>query len=135
MGVPLLIGLFLMLHGLIHLGYVLPETWIHPRTPGWPFDMCRSWLITRLGADATTIRELGTAFTLTVFAGFVVCGLAWLGLDLPPEVWIPLAGASSITSAATLAAFFHPWVLAGLAIDLGVLWLTAAGWAPRLVAG
>ncbi len=131
---PLLIGLFLMLHGLIHLGYLLPASWIHPRKPDWPFDMRRSWLITRLGADAQVIRELGASFTVAIFAGFIACGFAWMGFGLPPEWWVSVAGASSIASVAMLIAFFHPWVIAGVAIDLGLLWLTASGWGPPLVA-
>jgi hypothetical protein len=126
----ILLAAFLAAHGLIHLSYLAPAP---PRTAGgpeWPFDVTHSWLVTALGMDAAAMRPLATALviiTTVALLGAAAVAMGWLSSTL----WLPLLVAGTVGSLVTLALFFHPWLVVGIAIDLVLLWTTlVAGWAP-----
>ncbi len=125
-----LLAAFLAAHGLIHLSYLSPAP---PRTAGgpeWPFDVTHSWLVTAIGMDAAAMRPLATALvivTTVALLGAAAVAMGWLSSTL----WLPLLVAGTIGSLVTLAIFFHPWLVLGIAIDLVLLWATlVGGWAP-----
>jgi hypothetical protein len=118
----LLIGGFLLAHGLIHLSYLSPAP---PRTAGgpeWPFEMARSWLVTGVGLEAGAARALGTALALAAAILLAGAALATVGWIVPGAWWPALAVGGAVASLATLVLFFHPWLVLGLAIDALVLW-------------
>lgn len=118
-----LIALFLAAHGLLHASYLTPAPAATPGGPEWPFHMSRSWAVTVVGIDAGIVRAIGVVLVVLVVIGFVLAGLSWLGWIVSSGWWAPLAGASAITSILLLALFFHPWIVLGIAIDAGILWL------------
>jgi hypothetical protein len=64
-------------------------------------------------------------------AGFVAAALSTAGIIVPQAWWAALLAAGAITSIATLVAFFHPWIVLGLAIDAVLLYLVfVAQWQP-----
>jgi hypothetical protein len=60
----------------------------------------------------------------------VAAALATAGWLVPSEMWATLVVAGSVCSLLTLGLFFHPWLLLGIAIDLGLLWAAGSGWRP-----
>jgi hypothetical protein len=126
----LLFAAFLAAHGLIHASYLTPAP---PRTAGapeWPFEFARSWLVTSLQVDPSLARILGISLAGGSVILLVGAALAAAGWILPSETWPALVVAGSVCSLATLALFFHPWLLLGIAIDLGLLWAIISGWRP-----
>jgi hypothetical protein len=127
----LLIAALLLAHGAIHASFVSPRPPATPGGPLWPFELARSWLLTPLGVPAETTRLMGTALVVATIGAFALAALATTGL-LPADLWAPASAAGAISSLALLVLFFHPWLVLGLAIDLGLLWaVLVAGWTPR----
>ena len=56
-----------------HLAFVVP-TQAPAKATGsgmaWPFDLGRSWLVTRIGLDARIVRGAGTALTAVTIVTF-----------------------------------------------------------------
>ena len=132
--VRLLIAGVLLAHGAIHAGFVSKRPPEKPGAPPWPFDLGRSWLLGRLGVPAGTVRILGLALAAATLGGFALAALATLGI-LPTAAWGPTVAVGSLASLALLVAFFHPWLVVGVAIDLLLLWVAlVAAWPPDLLA-
>lgn len=127
----LLLGFFLLAHGLVHTFYFTPPP---PRTAGgpeWPFEMQRSWLVTSAGLDPAIARAGGTALIAVTIALLVLAALATVGWGVPAAWWPAAALAGAVASAAVLLVFFHPWIVLGLVIDLAIAWaVLVAGWRP-----
>lgn len=110
----ILLGAFIIAHGLIHLSYLAPK----PEDPKYPFYFDRSWFAHMVGAAAQPIGI--TLMILTV----ILLSLAGLG------IWGTL-GLSAITkelilggmgtSLLTLLLFWHPWLVLGMMIDIAFL--------------
>jgi hypothetical protein len=132
--VKLLLGFFLLAHGLVHTFYFAPP---QPRTAGgpeWPFEMQRSWLVTSAGVDPAVARIAGTALIVVTVALLAAAALSTLGWIVPPAWWPTLALGGAVASAAVLLVFFHPWIALGLVIDLGIAWaVLVAGWRPLAI--
>ena len=127
----ILIGLALIAHALIHSGYLSPAPPKIAGGPEWPFEMSRSWLVSNVGLHPDLVRPLGAALVAVTILAFVGAGLATMGLAVPHDWWRWLIAAGATASAATLALFFHPWLVLGLAIDAALLYLVfVAGWNP-----
>jgi hypothetical protein len=127
--VRVLFGLFLIAHGLIHAGFVTRAPATSPGGPEWPFVLERSWLSSGAGLDEGAVRLIGVALVVATVASFAGAGLAWLGFVVPAELWSALVVSGSVASLALLGAFFHPWLLLGLLIDLALIsFVAAAGW-------
>jgi hypothetical protein len=126
----LLFAAFLAAHALIHASYVTPAP---PRTAGgpeWPFEFTRSWLVTALQIDPSVARVLGISLAGGSVILLVAAALATAGWIVPSETWPALVVAGTVCSLMTLGLFFHPWLLLGIAIDLGLLWAVVSGWRP-----
>lgn len=113
--IALLVGVFFIAHGLIHILYVVPA-------PGenWPFDLSHSWLLTRLGLGERVLRSLGTVLWIAAMAGFVLGGLGVFGIPLLREVWRPLAAVSSVVSFVLIGLFWHRSFVFALLIDAAI---------------
>ena len=134
MFVRLLIAGLLLAHGAMHAGFVSKRPPQKPGAPPWPFDLGRSWLLTRLGTQAGTVRVLGLALVAATIGGYALAALATLGI-LPDDAWGATVAVGSIASLALLIVGFHPWLVAGIAIDLVLLWVAlVAAWTPDLLA-
>jgi hypothetical protein len=129
--VNLLLGAFLVAHGLVHALYLAPAP---PRTsdgPQWPFDTGRSWLVTAAGLDHGAARALGTALVAATVALLAGAGLASVGWLMPVGSWPALVVGGASASLLTLALFFHPSLVIGAAIDAMLLWAAlVTEWSP-----
>jgi hypothetical protein len=122
---------FLLDHGAIHASFLSPRPPATPGGPAWPFELARSWVLTPFGVQPETARLLGMALVAATVGAFALAALATAGL-LPSELWEPASAAGAVASVALLVLFFHPWLVLGLAIDLGLLWAVfVAGWSPH----
>ena len=122
----LALATFHVLHGVIHAGYVRARPAVTPGAPEWPFDLDRSWVLTPLGANATTTRALGRALVIVVLGGYLTGSLATLRL-LPRGAAEPSIVVGSWASLGLLTLFFHRYLSVGVAIDLALLWAGLAG--------
>jgi hypothetical protein len=126
----LLFAGFLLAHGAIHASFLSPRPPATAGGPAWPFELTRSWVLTPLGVQPETARLLGMALVAATFGAFALAALAATGL-LPSELSGPSTGVGAVASLALLVLFFHPWLVLGLAIDLGLLWaVLVTGWTP-----
>ena len=126
----LLLAAFLAAHALIHVSYLTPAP---PRTAGgpeWPFELTRSWLVTAAGLDPSAVRVVGTGLVSMAVGLIVASALATAGWVVPSEWWPALIAAGAVSSLVTLALFFHPWLLLGIAIDAALLLAVLNGWRP-----
>ena len=132
------LGAFLVAHGLVHLLFVVPQPATSAEGSGaaaWPFDMSRSWLVTGAGLDINLVHVVGLALICAVSVGFLLAGLATVGILVPAGWWPVLVGASAAASAMLLALFFSLSLVLGLATDAVLLWIVLATvWAPTAVA-
>jgi hypothetical protein len=124
----LLIAGFLVAHATIHLAFLSRTPPATADGPPWPFSTAQSWLVTRFGVKPGTTRGIAVVLVTATMAGFTIAGLVALGV-LPQAAWVPSIALGAIASLASLLAFFHPWLLLGAAIDLGLLWVVVIrGW-------
>ena len=112
-----LVVAFLLAHGLVHFAVWLP----HP-DPGpdksAPFAPDHSAVLTKTSVPQTTARKLSTTLAVAAGVGFVLTGLA-VAVDV---AWaVPVAVVASLLGLGLKALFFNPWLLIGIALDLGVL--------------
>lgn len=125
------LGGFLVAHGLIHFLFVVPAPATTAGGAEWPFDMTQSWLVTGAGLDMGPVRVIGAALIGIVAIGFLLAGLATVGIVIPSGWWRVLVVGSAAASIVLLALFFSPQLVLGLGIDAVLLLIAvAAVWAP-----
>lgn len=121
-----MIAIFLVAHGLIHfsLTYVPVPKPGELRTPFWPAwwrtDTDPAWLASKLGLSNGLVRGLGSALWLLILFGFTLAGLGLLGFPGLSQVWAPAAGLGAGASLLLLVFYWHPWLVAGVVINLAV---------------
>lgn len=131
----LVVAAFLLGHAAVHASFLAPRPTATAGGPEWPFDLGHSWLLSPLGLDPDATRMLGFGLIAALVAGYVVAGLAAVGV-LPDGVWTGAVVLASVASIALLGVFFHPWLVIGVAIDAALIWLAVAWrWTPSLLAG
>jgi hypothetical protein len=124
------IAALLLAHGAIHAGFVSPRPPASADGPAWPFSLGSSWLLGPLGWEASTMRLVGIALTAATVGGFALAAVGALAV-VPAPVWVAGASVGAVASIVLLALFFHPWLVLGLVIDVGVLWAAlVARWDP-----
>ena len=104
MGTPA--GLFLIAHGLVHLG-----VWLAPASEDAPFDPRHSWLLGEVPALARLLAV--TSCLLLVPAGILLLGHANLA------VVFSVAGAT--VSLLLVLVTFHPWLSFAVAINVAII--------------
>lgn len=118
-----LAGLFIILHGLVHLWYFTLSRGLVEFKPdmGWSG---KSWLLSGVLADSTT-RTLAAALYLVATIALIVSGLA---IFLRVAWWQPLLLGSAVISVATILLFWDGEMqyiiqkgLLGLLIGLAIL--------------
>ena len=115
MGWTIVIGLFLIAHGLVHVAMYAPRA-----ASDAPFDPARSWLFRR------RLRPL--ALTLATIAA-VILVVAGIGLLAHQEWWQAATVVGASASLVVLVLFFHPWLSFGVAINVAMIWvLTQTDW-------
>jgi hypothetical protein len=128
--VRLLVASLLFAHAMVHVAFVTPTPPMTAGGPTWPFTTSRSWLATRFSVSPDLLRGLAMALVAATLSGFGLAALAAIGL-VPATVWTPAIVTGSAASLGLLIAFFNPWLLIGVAIDVGLLWASLmTSWNP-----
>ncbi len=123
----IVLAVFLVAHGLIHLGYLTPA----PADPKYPFSLNKSWLAAALSLDIGAAHSLGFLLGVTAVFGFTLSGLAATNLVIPQIWWLPLTVIASAASLLLLVLFWHSWLVLGIVIDVVLLVaVLGMGWQP-----
>jgi hypothetical protein len=102
-----LFGAFIVAHGLL-----TAFIWISPAKADAPFRATRSWLL----GEA---RPLAVVVALVAAAGFVLAGVGVIA----DQAWWAVSGIGAGAVALRLMTlFFNPWLLAGIAISVAILY-------------
>ncbi len=109
----LLLALFLVVHGGIHIGYLCSRAW--PFAPGDP------WLVTSLGAPPDTVGTVAAALALVAFLAFLFAALVAVGI-LPRVLWAPLVVLGAAASLPVLIVYVTLGTIPGAVIDAALLW-------------
>lgn len=115
----ILLGPFLILHGLIHVSYGMPR----PKDNGkvhWPFDLSHSWVLSNLGCSPLQCRSIGNILWTLASLGFISAGMSLLSAGLVDTTWMPMAILSSFLSFLLLSLFWDRMLVLGLVIDAGL---------------
>ena len=118
-----LIALFLIAHGLVHAGLAAAPIPNDPNAkPGAFFTAtARSWLLPRLGLNPPAVQWIGIILVALATLGFVLAGLGVFGVSGLTTVWRTVAIISACVSLLLLVPFWHPWLIMGVLIDIGIL--------------
>ena len=121
----LLLAAFVLAHGLIHVSFLTPAPAAAAGGPPWPFNLDRSWLLTRMGVSTAAAEGMGRALVVVTVVGFAV---AAAGLAVGASWWGPAAVVASVISLGQLTVWFHWWLPVGLLIDAGVIVAVLGRW-------
>jgi hypothetical protein len=130
MVIRIVVAGLLLAHAAIHLAFIAPAPPATASGPAWPFTTADSWLLNRLGVGPAGARLIADGLIAVTLLGFVLAALAALGV-VPAALFVPALSVGAVASIGLLSVFFHPWLVLGVAIDLGLLWAgLVAGWTP-----
>jgi hypothetical protein len=101
-------GLFLIAHGLVHLG-----VWLAPVKDDAPFDPRQSWILGEAGAVSRILAIVAAALLIT--AGVLVLG----------DGGAALAVAGAAVSLLLIVITFNRWLLGAVAINIAIVILAA----------
>jgi hypothetical protein len=119
----IIIALFLIAHGLVHAGLAAAPNPNDPETkPGAFFTSPeRSWLLPNLGINSSAVQWIGIILVALATLGFILAGLGVFGIPGLAEAWRTIAVFSAVVSLLLLVLFWHPWIIVGILIDIGIL--------------
>jgi hypothetical protein len=117
----ILVGLFLVAHGLVHLLYLTPKP---EEDQSYPFVPETRWITSALGLEPALAKTFARALAVITAVAFVVAGCA---LIVNAAIWQPAVVFASSISLVLLLLFFHPWLLVGIGIDIVII-ASAARW-------
>lgn len=134
----IVIAIFLIAHGLVHysLTYVPTPKPGELRTPFWPSwsrkDTDPAWLVSKMGLSNNVVRGLGSALWLLTVVGFALTGLGLLGIPGLNQIWQGTAILGAAASLILLVFYWHPWLIAGVLINLAVFAGLVLNWPKSL---
>ena len=111
----ILVGLFLVAHGLVHLLYLAPRP---EEDQSYPFVPETRWITSALGLEPARAKTFAGALAVVAAGAFVVAGCA---LIVDAAIWQPAVVVASAISLLLLLLFFHPWLLIGIALDIVII--------------
>lgn len=129
-----LFALFLIAHGLITMSLATvpvpaPGALRTPYFPAWWRENVDSnWPISRLGLNPGLTRTTGWLLWLAALILFAGAGLGVLGVPLLSALWQPLAGIAAVLSLVLLVFYWHPWLVLGVVLNMGMLAGIYTGW-------
>jgi hypothetical protein len=132
-----LIGIFLIAHGFMTMSLatvpVPAQGGLHtPFFPSWWRDNVDStWPASRLGWSNGLVRTTGWILWTAALVLFAAAGAGLLGIPGLSNLWQIFAAAGGFISLILLALFWHPWLVLGVLINLGILGGVITGWFSR----
>ena len=128
-----ILSLFLIAHALAHAGLAAAPIPGDPDPkPGAFFtEITRSWLFQKIGSAPGFVRLVGIILVALSTLGFVFSGLGALGVPGLSDIWQAAAGLAAAFSLILLIMFWHPWIIVGVLIDIGIGVLSLGGKWPE----
>ncbi len=120
---PLLFGVFLIVHGLIHLWWLAPL----PDDPKNPFTF-KSPFVKSADALSDPLRTVGRVLVVTAAVALTLAGLDVLGVPLLAPAWRILAVLGALDSLAIIVLFWNRQFFVGVLLDVGIIALAFMGW-------
>jgi len=132
--VRILIALFLIAHGLVHMIMAtipvnetsgardpyFPSWWRSNTDPAWPAS--------RLGLSPNIVRTAGYILWMAALVLFLAAGLGLLGVPGLRAIWVSLAAIASVVSLVMAALFWNPNYVGVLLINLAILAVLYLRW-------
>lgn len=110
-----LLGIFLIAHGLVHLSYLMPK----PDDPNYPFDFGRGWFASFAGSLA---KPVGMLLVCAVTLAFTLGGLGVLGVSALENLADLFLIGGSVLSLLVLVLYWHKWLVLGIIINIAIIW-------------
>ncbi|HSD48817.1 MAG TPA: hypothetical protein VLE71_03200 [Actinomycetota bacterium] len=110
-----IVGLFLVAHGLVHLLYMVPR---REDDPSYPFVPEDRWFARALGLGPSAAKAVAGTLAAACAIAFVISAVALLA---SADLWEPAAVVGAAISLVLMLLFFHRWLLIGIAIDVMIL--------------
>ncbi len=130
-------AVFLVLHGLIAMSLATvpvpqPDALRTPYLPAWwrP-NVDSAWPISRFGLGDSLVRTIGWMLWLVSLVFFIVAAIGLLGFPGLSAAWQTFAVIGSALSLLLLGLYWHPWLVVGVVINLGILAGVYSGWLTR----
>ena len=108
----IVLGLFLIAHGLVHLLYLVSK----PEDENYPFTLRESWVV-----PENARRPLALSLIAAASVFFALLGLAIWGVPGLSGAWPVLAVVAASSSLALLIAFWDARLTLGVLIDVAVI--------------
>ena len=115
-------GIFLLLHGIIHLGWVTPK----PADPNYPFVTTSSRLLPFM--SERVLGPFAVVMVTLIVLSFTLAALGILGVPGLSQLWRLPATVGAVLSLIMCAVFWHPWFIAGPILDVAILAAVVMGW-------
>ncbi len=74
-----------------------------------------------MGISTTAVQWIGIILVALATLGFVLSGLGVFGVPGLSEIWRTVAEVSAGVSLLLLVLFWHPWLIMGVLLDMGIL--------------
>lgn len=110
-----LLGLFVIAHGLLHASYLTPK----PDDPNYPFHLDKGWFANIAGASA---KPVGTILVLATVIAFAIAGLGLLGVPMAYGLWKTVLIIGTIASLLLLLLYWHVWLIFGIIVNIALLY-------------
>lgn len=117
-------GVFLLLHGVIHLGWVTPK----PADPNYPFVTSSSRLLPFI--PEKVLGPLAAVLVTLIVVSFTLAALGMFGVPVLSQIWRLPATIGAVLSIVMCVVFWHPWFIMGPVLDVAILVAVVMGW-PR----
>jgi len=133
----ILMSVFLIAHGLVTMSLATvpvpkPGALHTPYFPAWwRADVDTTWPISRLGLTPNLVRAIGWILWVLALIPFVAAVVSLSGFLGVSALWQPLAAIAAGLSLILLGLYWHPWLILGVLINLGILACVYAGWFTR----
>jgi hypothetical protein len=128
-----ILGIFLIGHGIAHAGLAsAPDPSESDSAPGAFFTQKeRSRLFQYLDLDPILVQRVGIVLVVISVLGFILVGMGVLGVPGLEMIWQGLALISAAASLILLILFWHPWIILGVVIDIGLFLLVVLNSWPQ----
>jgi hypothetical protein len=120
MWLQILVGIFFILHGLVHWVYAAPqEKTAEPKA----FNaLTGRWLVKKASLDQAIALRLGITLMILATAGFIVSGIA---LFCSLGWWTIPATATAGVSLAFIFLYWEKWMFGGALLNIGIIVLSS----------
>ncbi|MBI5955304.1 MAG: hypothetical protein HY865_26915 [Chloroflexi bacterium] len=133
----ILFAIFLIAHGLMTMSLATVPVPAQGalRTPyfpaWWRSNVDDAWPAMRIGLNPPLVRTVGWLLWLVILALFVAAGVGLLGLPGLAGIWQTLALIAAVLSLILLAFYWHPWLVVGVLLNIGIVGGVYLGWFTR----